>query len=191
MKTKNVLLIDNYDSFTFNVVQYLQELGATVTVRKNDAITAEEAESLKPDALVFSPGPGTVECEKDIGNGLEIFEIFKGKIPILGVCLGHQMIGKYFDGTIEKIAPMHGKKSLIKILNKDGLFQGLPDQIKGMRYHSLIIKNTKLKTTARTEEGSLMAMEDVDQRIFGVQFHPESIGTKTGHTIFKNFLSFT
>ncbi len=191
MKSINVLLIDNYDSFTFNLVQYLQELSATVMVKKNDEITINQADDLKPDALVFSPGPGTVECEEDIGNGLELFAHFKGKIPILGVCLGHQMIGASFGGVIEKAPPMHGKKSLIRILKKDGLFQGFPDAIEGMRYHSLIVKNAKVDTTAITEDNLIMALEDCDQRIFGIQFHPESIGTKTGIDILKNFLTFT
>jgi anthranilate synthase/aminodeoxychorismate synthase-like glutamine amidotransferase len=188
---KNVLLIDNYDSFTFNLVQYFQELGANVIVRKNDAITVSEAEDLKIDALVFSPGPGTVECAEDIGNGLAIFEHFKGKIPILGVCLGHQMMGKYFGGSIEKIAPMHGKKSTIIITNKEGLFQGLPDTIEGMRYHSLIVTQSNIDITATTEDGHIMALEDSAERIFGIQFHPESIGTRAGIHILKNFLSFT
>ena len=191
MKPLNVLLIDNYDSFTFNLLQYLQELGAHVLVYKNDAITVEKAVPLEVDAVVFSPGPGTVECAEDIGNGLEIFKHFKGRVPILGVCLGHQMIGKYFDGSIKKIAPMHGKKSTIQILNKDGLFQGFPDTIEGMRYHSLIITKPNLNITATTEDGHIMALSDINERLFGIQFHPESIGTKTGLQILKNFLSFS
>ncbi len=189
---KRVFIIDNYDSFTFNLVQYFRELGTEVFVNKNDEITVSQLQKLSPDALIFSPGPGTVECREDIGNGLEIFKHFQGKIPILGVCLGHQMIGKYFGGIIEKVAPMHGKKSHIHILDKTGLFQGFPDVIEGMRYHSLVVSDPDpvLHITARTQDGLIMACENVDQRVFGIQFHPESIGTKTGLDILRNFLSF-
>lgn len=188
---KKVLLIDNYDSFTYNLVQYLQELGAEVIVRKNNEINATQAEELHPDFLIFSPGPGTVECEKDVGNSLEVFEILKEKIPILGVCLGHQMIGKYFGAEIAKVSPMHGKKSVIKILEKSGIFENFPDEIQGMRYHSLVVKNPpeKIKITARTGDNIIMALEIPKQKIYGVQFHPESIGTKIGMEILENFLN--
>lgn len=188
---KRALLIDNYDSFTYNLVQYLQELGVEVLVYKNDAITASQAGKLSPDFLIFSPGPGTVECSKDIGSGLEIFEVFKGKIPILGVCLGHQMIGKYFGTDIVKVKPMHGKKSKIKILSKTGIFKDFPNEIEGMRYHSLVVATRHaalLQITAQTEDHLVMAFEILNMKIYGVQFHPESIGTKMGMKILENFL---
>ncbi|MCF7905698.1 aminodeoxychorismate/anthranilate synthase component II [Candidatus Gracilibacteria bacterium] len=190
---KKVLLIDNYDSFTYNLVQYLQELGCEVIVKRNDNVVTKEAEEIQPDALVFSPGPGTVENARDIGNGIEIFEHFRGKIPILGVCLGHQMIGKYFGGDIQKVFPVHGKRWPIQIIKKTGLFRNFPDQIEGMRYHSLVVTRDtfppELTITAETEDGLVMACEKADERIFGIQFHPESIGTASGMDILKNFLS--
>jgi anthranilate synthase/aminodeoxychorismate synthase-like glutamine amidotransferase len=192
MVKKRILLIDNYDSFTYNLVQYLQELGGEVTVSKNDEITAPEAKKLHPDALVFSPGPGTVECASDIGNGVKIFETFRGKIPILGVCLGHQMIGKYFSGKILKVTPVHGKRWPILITKPAGIFKKLPKEITGMRYHSMVVdrKNfpKELTITTETEDGLVMACEKTDEKIYGVQFHPESIGTKFGMDILKNFL---
>ena len=130
---KKVLLIDNYDSFTWNLVQIFRELKTKVVVRKNDEINASEAEKLNPDFLIFSPGPGTVKNPRDIGNGLDIFKKLRGKIPILGVCLGHQMIGEFFGGKIKKTEPAHGKKSSIKILRKTGLFKNFPDAVN--RFH--------------------------------------------------------
>ncbi len=192
---KKLLLIDNYDSFTYNLVQYFQQLGCEVFVHRNDEISTEKALELNPDYLVFSPGPGTVENVKDIGNGEELFKVFRGKIPILGVCLGHQLIGKIFGGKIEKVAPVHGKRWLMKILKTEGgLFDGMPVTIKGMRYHSMVVKKenfpVELTITAQTQddEGLVMACEKADEKIFGLQFHPESIGTKTGMEILENFL---
>jgi len=193
MIKKRVLLVDNYDSFTYNLVQYLRELGSDVTVRKNDEITALEAKKFHPDALVFSPGPGTVECASDIGNGVKIFETFRGKIPILGVCLGHQMIGKYFGGKILKVPPVHGKRWPIRITHPVGIFEKFPKKITGMRYHSMVVDRKKfpkeLNVTAETEDGLVMAFEKKDEKIYGIQFHPESVGTKSGMDILKNFLS--
>ncbi len=190
---KKVLLIDNYDSFTWNLVQYLQELGTKVLVYKNDEINSETAIKLKPDFLIFSPGPGNSKNQKDIGNSLEILETFKGKIPILGVCLGHQMIAEYFGGAVEKTRPAHGQKWLISILKPEGIFENLPSEIIGMRYHSLVVSSRTfpkdLEITASTEDEKIMALQNRKERIFGIQFHPESIGTKLGIKILKNFLN--
>jgi len=194
---KKLLLIDNYDSFTYNLSQYFQELGVAVVVRRNDEISVEEAAKIGADFLVFSPGPGTPENPADIGAGEAIFSHFRGKIPILGVCLGHQMIGRIFGGKIEKVEPAHGKKWRICVLEKSGLFRDFPDEFLGMRYHSMVVarKNfpeKKLKITAETadENRLVMAFERVEERIFGVQFHPESVGTKSGMQILENFLKF-
>ncbi len=189
-----LLLIDNYDSFTYNLVQYFQELGVEVIVKRNDEITIQEAQELNPDFLVFSPGPGTVENSKDIGIGIDLFDAFRGKIPILGVCLGHQMIGKIFGGKIRKVIPQHGKRWHMKVLSKTGIFSNFEDQFEGMRYHSMIVDREAfpetLKITAETDDKDqfIMAFEKTDERIFGVQFHPESIGTKTGIKMLENFL---
>lgn len=190
---KKLLLIDNYDSFTYNLVQYFQELGVAVVVYRNDQITAQEARKLAPDYLVFSPGPGSVENPKDIGNGVEIFTQLRGKIPILGVCLGHQMIGNFFGGSIEKVLPVHGKRWPTQIALKTGVFKDFPDQIETMRYHSMVVNlpaKSDLKITAQFEgkERLVAAFEKTDEKIFGVQFHPESIGTKTGKQMLQNFL---
>lgn len=190
-----LLLIDNYDSFTYNLVQYFQELGVEVIIKRNDKITVSEAEALNLDYLVFSPGPGTVDNPDDVGIGPELFEIFKGKIPILGVCLGHQMIGKFFGGEIIKVKPQHGKRWKMKVLRKEGLFKNFPGEFEGMRYHSMVVDRSSfpanLQITAETadDEKLIMAFENQDEKIFGVQFHPESVGTRTGMDILKNFLS--
>ncbi len=195
---KKLLLIDNYDSFTYNLVQYFQELGLMVTVKRNDAITVAEAEALSPDFLVFSPGPGTVDNPDDIGIGPALFGKFRGKIPILGVCLGQQMIGKLFGGHIAKVKPEHGKRWSIKVLDKQGLFKNFEDTFEGMRYHSMVVSHEDqallekkgLKITAKTNDADelIMAFESLSEKIFGVQFHPESVGTKKGLSILKNFI---
>ena len=192
---KKILLIDNYDSFTFNLVQYFQILGARVVVRRNDEISADAAEKLAPNFLVFSPGPGSVEIPADIGASAEIFEKFRGKIPILGVCLGHQLIGKIFGGKIKKVPPVHGKRWPIKILNHNSIFKNLEKKIRGMRYHSMIVARenfpSNLKITAETDDADkfVMAAENLREKIFGIQFHPESIGTPVGIEILRNFLA--
>ena len=191
---KKLLLIDNYDSFTYNLVQYFQSLGVEVTVKRNDEVTLDEAKSLKPDFLVFSPGPGTVENPKDIGVGPELFNHFRAQIPILGVCLGHQMMGQIFGGTIIKIEPQHGKRWNMKVLDKSGLFKGFNDTFEGMRYHSMVVEpgsfDEALNVTAVTddEHQHIMAFEKPDEKLFVVQFHPESIGTKEGMKILENFI---
>lgn len=191
-----LLLIDNYDSFTYNLVQYFQALGCEVVVKRNDAITVEEAQTMKLDYLVFSPGPGTVERPEDIGVGRELFTAFRSKIPILGVCLGHQMMGHIFGGKIIKIEPQHGKRWSMKVLDKSGLFKNFDDTFEGMRYHSMVVESGSfdeaLKVTAVTNDAEehIMAFEKLDEKLFGVQFHPESIGTKEGMKILENFINF-
>lgn len=198
---KKLLLIDNYDSFTYNLVQYFQEIGVEVIVKRNDQITVSEAENMNPDYLVFSPGPGTCEVKADIGISEELFHFFRGKIPMLGVCLGHQLMGKIFGGAIKRVEPAHGKRYPIQVLDKNAvLFQNLPETIEVMRYHSLVVDfteyldlndTTPLTITARTadDEKRIMAMEKPDEKLFGVQFHPESIGTPSGKIILQNFLA--
>jgi anthranilate synthase/aminodeoxychorismate synthase-like glutamine amidotransferase len=192
---KKLLLIDNYDSFTYNLVQYFQQLGLAVTVKRNDEITLAEAVDFAPDFLVFSPGPGTVEKQSDIGVGPQLFNAFRGQIPILGVCLGHQMMGQIFGGKILKIEPQHGKRWPMKVLDKSGLFKEFNDSFEGMRYHSMVVKpgsfDKSLKVTAVTddEHHHIMAFEKPDEKLFAVQFHPESIGTKEGLKILENFIN--
>jgi anthranilate synthase/aminodeoxychorismate synthase-like glutamine amidotransferase len=183
-----VLVIDNYDSFTYNLVQYLGELGADVMVRRNDAITLEEIRRLRPSHIIISPGPGTPE---DGGISLDLIRGFYATTPILGVCLGHQCIGAAFGGRVEA-APrlMHGKTSPIY---HDGhaLFDGVPSPFNGMRYHSLIVHEPLpdcLKATAFTQEDEVMALEHRSLPVVGVQFHPESILTEHGKIILGNFL---
>lgn len=176
-------------------MQYFQSLGLAVTVKRNDAVTLAEAIALNPDYLVFSPGPGTVENPKDVGVGPKLFNAFRGKIPILGVCLGHQMMGYIFGGKIIKITPQHGKRWNLKVLDKSGLFKNFNDTFEGMRYHSMVVApgtfDESLKVTAVTndEHQHIMAFEKPDEKLFGVQFHPESIGTKEGLKILENFKS--
>ena len=184
-----LLMIDNYDSFTYVLVQYLGELGEEIEVFRNDKISIPEIEKLKPQTLVISPGPG---IPKDAGISLEVIRHFTGKIPILGVCLGHQCIGEAFGGTIVS-APrlMHGKTSLIQ---HDGeyLFLNLPNPFEATRYHSLIIDKDSLPESlvvnAWTEQGEIMGVRHIVQPVFGVQFHPESILTKEGKLLLRNFL---
>lgn len=189
-----IVLIDNYDSFTYNLVQYVQELGAEVVVKRNDEVDTGNVVDLDPDGIIFSPGPGTVEDENCIGAGVGILEEFVGKIPLLGVCLGHQMIAHYFGGKIYGVDPVHGKRSRIGIVGHEGLFRGMPDEIEVMRYHSLAVSGdnfpSELKITALSDEGIVMAFENIEMGVFGVQFHPESIGTPGGKEILGNFLRY-
>ena len=185
-----LLMIDNYDSFTYNLVQYFGELGEEIEVFRNDKISIPEIEKLNPEMLVISPGPGT---PKDAGISLDLIHHFKGKIPILGVCLGHQCIGEAFGGRIVP-APrlMHGKTSLI-YHDEKGVYQDLPNPFEATRYHSLIIEKESvpecLKMSAWTEEQEIMGVKHKRYLIIGVQFHPESILTKEGKQLLKNFLT--
>lgn len=184
-----LLIIDNYDSFTYNLVQYLGELGEAIEVFRNDKVSLSEIEKLNPEMLVISPGPGT---PKDAGISLDLIDHFKGKLPILGVCLGHQCIGESFGGDIVS-APrlMHGKTSLIHHDGKD-IFDDLPNPFEATRYHSLIIDRKTLPDcldlNAWTEEEEIMGVKHKEYLIWGVQFHPESILTTSGKTLLNNFL---
>ncbi|MBC7328251.1 aminodeoxychorismate/anthranilate synthase component II [bacterium] len=184
-----ILMIDNYDSFVYNLVQYIGELGEELVVYRNDQISLEEIERLSPSAIVISPGPGRPE---EAGICVALIRKFAGKIPILGVCLGHQAIGYAFGGEIvsaKKI--MHGKVSPIYHSGKS-VFSGLPSPLMGARYHSLAIKRetlpSSLELLAWTEDGEVMAVKHMDFYIVGLQFHPESIATQYGKDILRNFL---
>lgn len=182
-------MIDNYDSFTYNLVQYLGELGEDIRVFRNDKITIQEIERMNPEKIVISPGPCT---PKEAGISIELIQHFAGKIPILGVCLGHQSIGAAFGGEIVR-APriMHGKTSMIYHDQKT-IFQDLPNPFEATRYHSLVIKKETipdcLEITARTESDEIMGVRHKDVIVEGVQFHPESILTKVGKDLLRNFL---
>ena len=189
-----LLMIDNYDSFTYNLVQYLGELGADVKVHRNDRITLEEIERLGPEKIVISPGPCT---PNEAGISVETIKRFAGRVPILGVCLGHQSIGQAFGGKIVHAGEiMHGKTSLIRH-SDTGVFRGLPQPFEATRYHSLVIEPASLpeclEVTAWTEDGEggideIMGVRHRDMPIEGVQFHPESILTACGHDLLRNFL---
>ncbi len=187
-----LLMIDNYDSFTYNIVQYLGELGADVTVARNDEITLEGIAALAPDRLVVSPGP----CSPaEAGISVPAIRHFAGKFPILGVCLGHQSIGAAFGGKIVRARQlMHGKTSVITT-TQQGVFAGLPKQFTVNRYHSLAIERATLpdclEITAWTDDGEIMGVRHKTLPIEGVQFHPESILTEHGHAMLRNFLERT
>jgi anthranilate synthase/aminodeoxychorismate synthase-like glutamine amidotransferase len=185
-----LLVIDNYDSFTYNLVQYLGELGEQVEVHRNDELTVEEIESqLRPHRIVVSPGPGTPE---QAGISMRVIDRFSGKIPILGVCLGHQAIGQVFGGRVVR-APriFHGKRSVIKHDGKT-IFQGLEGSFEAGRYHSLIVERDTLpeclQISATTPNGTIMALRHRKLKVEGVQFHPESIMTTEGKKLLANFL---
>lgn len=184
-----LLMIDNYDSFTYNLVQYFAELGAEVVVHRNDGITLEEIEKIKPDHIVISPGPCT---PNEAGISVAAIKHFAGKIPVLGVCLGHQSIGQAFGGKIIHAKQlMHGKTSPI-FHNNTSVFHGLPSPFTATRYHSLVIERESLpeclEITAWTEDGEIMGVRHRTLAVEGVQFHPESILTEHGHDMLKNFL---
>ncbi len=185
-----VLLIDNYDSFTYNLLHYLAELGVEVEVQRNDAVTPEAVLELAPPAVVISPGP----CDPDkAGICLELVEKVSGVIPLLGVCLGHQAIAQAFGGHIIRAeVPMHGKVSQI-VHQGEGVFADIPSPFDATRYHSLIAEKESvpkcLQVTAETEDGIIMGLQHKEHNTHGVQFHPESIASQHGHTILKNFLT--
>ena len=184
-----VLIIDNYDSFTYNLVQYLGEMNVAMQVHRNDQITLEQIRGLNPERILISPGP----CSpRESGLSNDIIREFSQTIPTLGVCLGHQCIGHTFGAqVVVNYRIMHGKTSLIKHHGKD-LFEGMPNPFSATRYHSLVIKRDTLpdiiEVTAETEEGEIMGIKHRDYPIWGVQFHPESILTENGRTILRNFL---
>lgn len=184
-----ILMIDNYDSFTYNLVQYLGALGADIKVYRNDKITIEKIKRLRPKRIVISPGPGRPE---GAGISCGVIKAFAGKIPILGVCLGHQSIGYVYGGRIvgaKKL--MHGKTSMI-YHNKKDIFRGIPNPFEATRYHSLIVERKSLpeclEITAWTKDSEIMGLKHKDFSLWGVQFHPESILTKAGKNILANFL---
>ena len=182
-----ILVIDNYDSFTYNLVQYLGELGASLEVKRNDRVTLEDIDALGPDRIVVSPGPCT---PNEAGISVPLIEAFAGRLPILGVCLGHQSIGQAFGGRVVG-APtiVHGKTS------DDGrtMFEGLPQPFTATRYHSLMVEREGLpdcfEISAETEDGVIMGLRHKSLQVEGVQFHPDSILTKTGHDLLRNFLN--
>jgi anthranilate synthase/aminodeoxychorismate synthase-like glutamine amidotransferase len=182
-------LIDNYDSFTYNLAQYLGELGAQLRVFRNDQLDAEDLMELNPSRLVISPGPG--EPIRDGGVSAEAIRHFTGRIPILGVCLGHQCLGAIYGGKVDRAGRlMHGKTSPVTHTGQD-IFKGIPSPFEAMRYHSLVVYDpvpAELEVTARTPEGEIMGLKHRDHPTFGVQFHPESILTQHGKQILKNFL---
>ncbi len=184
-----LLMIDNYDSFTYNLVQYFGELGQEVMVRRNDKITLAEIRQLRPQHIVISPGPGV---PRDAGVSEAVISEFGETTPLLGVCLGHQAIGEVFGGTVER-APelMHGKISQVDHTGQ-GIFENLPQTFNATRYHSLVVRRAdlpaELEVTAWTSSGLIMGLQHRRWPVFGVQFHPESILTEHGHAILSNFL---
>ncbi len=188
-----VLVVDNYDSFTYNLVQYLAELGAETHVYRNDELSLDDVRRLAPDRIVLSPGPGTPTNERDFGVCDDILHELATETPTLGVCLGHQGVAAAFGGRVANADRLlHGKTSVINH-DGDGVFQGLPQDFQAARYHSLIVElesvPDKLVVTARSAEGEIMGLRHVELPIEGVQFHPESILTEHGHHLLANFLN--
>ena len=184
-----LLMIDNYDSFTYNVVQYLCELGGEVEVVRNDQVSLADIEALGPDRIVISPGPCTPD---EAGISMPVIESFAGRLPILGICLGHQSIGQVFGGEVVRARQvMHGKTSPIHHRG-DGVFSGLSNPFEATRYHSLVVDRESLpdalEVTAELEDGTIMGLQHNKLPLHGVQFHPESIASQHGHALLKNFL---
>jgi anthranilate synthase/aminodeoxychorismate synthase-like glutamine amidotransferase len=184
-----ILLLDNYDSFTYNLAQYLGQMGQTLTVRRNDRISLDDIATLRPERIVISPGPGT---PTEAGISVALIDRFAGRIPILGVCLGHQAIGQAFGGRVVRAAKiMHGKTSEIHHDHKT-IFRHLPQDFPATRYHSLIVERTslprELEISAETADGTIMGLRHRSLNVEGVQFHPESILTGAGFQLLKNFL---
>jgi anthranilate synthase component 2 len=186
-----VLMIDNYDSFTYNIVQYCLELGASLKIIRNDELTLKEIEALKPEKIIISPGPAT---PNEAGVSLEVIEHFSNKVPILGICLGHQAIAQAFGGEVIRAKRMmHGKTSIVKKYAPTTIFEGLPDSFRTTRYHSLVVNPKNLPsvvipTAYSTDDSEIMALEIKDMPVYGVQFHPESILSEYGYDILRNFL---
>jgi len=186
-----ILMIDNYDSFTYNIVQYCEQLGANLKIIRNDELSIDQIKELNPEKIIISPGPATPD---DAGICLEVIKEFADTIPIFGICLGHQAIAQVFGAeVIQANTMMHGKTSRIKVLNDNILFKNLPNEFTQTRYHSLIVNQNNLPSTIEVTSKSLdddeiMSLKIKDKNIFGVQFHPESIMSEHGHEIIDNFL---
>ncbi len=185
-----ILMLDNYDSFTYNLVQYLGELGAEVAVRRNDEVSVSEVEAMRPTHIVLSPGPCT---PNEAGITLALIDKLAGKVPILGVCLGHQAIGQAFGGKVVRARQvMHGKVSQIRHDGK-GVFEGIPDEFTATRYHSLAVERASLpeclEVSAQAEDGEIMGLRHRSLAVEGVQFHPEALLTEHGHRMLRNFLN--
>jgi len=185
-------MIDNYDSFTYNIVQYCRELNADLKIIRNDEMSVEEIERLNPEKIIISPGPAS---PNEAGITLAVIEHFSGKLPILGICLGHQSIAQVFGGEVIRAKNMmHGKTSTMKLEGKCDLFKDIPTEFTATRYHSLIVDKTTLPesieaTAFSTDDQEVMALKIKDKEIYGVQFHPESIMSEYGHKIIGNFLA--
>jgi len=189
MRRQRIVMIDNYDSFTYNLVQYLGEMGQDLVVVRNDQATVESLKAMRPDRIVISPGPGS---PKDAGISCDVIRAFAGRVPVLGVCLGHQCIGEVYGGeVVRNWRLMHGKTSMI-YHDGTGIFRGLPNPFEATRYHSLVVRRETmpktLRVTARTKEGEVMGLQHRTLPVYGVQFHPESILTAAGKSLLKNFL---
>lgn len=186
-----ILMIDNYDSFTYNVVQYCLELGADLKVVRNDELTVSQIEELNPEKIIISPGPAT---PNEAGVCLEVIEYFAGKKPIFGICLGHQSIAQVFGAEVIRAKNMmHGKTSKVKVTNDTVIFKGLPNEFIETRYHSLTVKKDNLPeciipTSFSLDDNEIMSLEIKDKQIYGVQFHPESIMSEYGYEMIDNFL---
>ena len=186
-----ILIIDNYDSFTYNLFQMVGEIYSNIIVKRNDEITVEQIKILKPQGIIISPGPGTPENSRDFGISMNVIKELGSEIPILGVCLGHQGIFVAFGGEITRNEPVHGKQSNI-FHTEDGIFKGVENPLPAARYHSLFCKDeTKpecMEIIARTNDGMIMGIKHREKPIFGLQFHPESVGTSQGMKLLENFV---
>ena len=186
-----IIIIDNYDSFTYNLYQMVGEIYPHILVKRNDEITVDQIKKLKPRGIIISPGPGSPKNIRDFGISMQVIKELGSEIPILGVCLGHQGIFMAFGGEIMRNEPVHGKQSSI-YHNEEGIFSGVENPLPAARYHSLICKVETspkcMEITARTIDGMIMAIKHREKPIFGLQFHPESIGTSHGIRILENFL---
>ncbi|WP_456431283.1 anthranilate synthase component II [Nitratifractor sp.] len=186
-----VLMIDNYDSFTYNIVQYCRELGADLRVIRNDEMTVDQIAGLGAEKIILSPGPSTPD---EAGVTLEVIERFAGEVPIFGICLGHQSIAQAFGGKVVRAANMmHGKTSQVRITGESPVFAGFPEEFRATRYHSLVVDPASLPdrivpTAVSTDDGEIMALQVRDLPVYGVQFHPESIMSEYGHEMLDNFL---
>ena len=186
-----ILMIDNYDSFTYNIVQYCRELGADLKIIRNDEMSVEEIEKLQPEKIIISPGPASPD---EAGVTLEVIEYFKDKLPILGICLGHQSIAQVFGGEVTRAKNMmHGKTSIMKQTQECVIFKDIPKEFVATRYHSLIVNKDSIPsviepTAYSMDDNEIMALKIKDKEIYGLQFHPESIMSQYGHEMIGNFL---